>query len=174
MAKKSKLTFIFCFLFLFILIAIGLSAFFLWPREPKVEVLSVIPSQNIVIDGNQATVMWTAVVQVENPNFIAIRFDKVHADIFYENLLIGTGEELMVAFAARSTSKLAFSFSTLLNESLINTSLIQKCLNSQNVKFDIKLFLDLKIINWVGKTIIRDEDYSFNCRIPNLETLLSV
>jgi len=69
-----------CIICLLVLLAIGLTAFFLWPRVPNVELLNANNQVSVQTSGFRG--VWNVSVAVDNKNYIDWTFDKIETTVY--------------------------------------------------------------------------------------------
>jgi len=160
---------------LFLIISIVLSLL-LWVRPPNISIGGVeAPSSGseIQVTGDGLNINLGINISVENPNYFAVSFKKIEADIIYpiNNTNIGGGNETDITFHAHSQTNFTFPFTISYKKSLDPSSKIiadiaTKCGfiggSKSQITVNYKLTLGLRIV-FITISPVVSNSLSFDC-----------
>ncbi|KAJ7125477.1 hypothetical protein C8R43DRAFT_29726 [Mycena crocata] len=170
-------------IFLFVTIVLSLV---LWLRPPSISFGDVAPMTSgsaVQLTGNGINLNMGVNISVDNPNFFAVTFKKITAEIYYpiNNTAIGNGTANNLVFESNAQTNFTFPFtidySTSLDpQNLILLDLAKKCGilgNKSNLSVDYKITLGLQIL-FVTISPSISNSFSFACPLDadDLSSLL--
>jgi LEA14-like dessication related protein len=160
---------------LFLIISIVLTLL-LWVRPPNIVIGDVrAPSSGseIQLTTDGLDINLGVDIAVENPNYFAVSFKKIQANIFYpiNNTAIGGGSQTDITFHSHSQTNFTFPFTISYKKSLdpsdqILADIATKCGfingNRSQIKVNYKITLGLRII-FITISPVVSNSLSFDC-----------
>jgi len=158
----------------FLIVSIVLSLA-LWIRPPSVVIGNVQTSGVNITGGTGLSINLGVNISVNNPNYFAVNFQKIEAEIFYpiNNTLIGGGTSENIIFHSRSQTNFTFPFmlsykTTLDPQGKILIDLANKCgVNGgtkSNISVNYKITLGIRIVLVTISPVVANT-FSFLCPI---------
>jgi len=159
----------------FLIISIVL-ALLLWVRPPNITVGAVsapTSSSSIQVTSGGVNINLGVNISVNNPNYFAVSFNKIQADIFYpiNNTDIGGGNATDITFHTHSQTNFTFPFMIAYQKSLDPNNLIlvdiaTKCGfiggSRTQIKVNYKITLGLKVL-FITVSPVVSNSLSFDC-----------
>jgi hypothetical protein len=148
----------------------------LWIRPPNININDVgapMTGSAIQLQNDGLQINLGVNISVANPNYFAVAFKKVQAEIFYpiDNTLMGGGFLSNLVFNAHQTTNFTFPFAIKYQESLdpnrkVIIDIATKCGfvggAKTNIKVNYKITLGLRILFVVVSPVISNS-FSFEC-----------
>lgn len=167
-----------CVCFIVILIIVGVVVgFLLWARPPNVVFEGVGPHPDGLPQFQASGLLGFNLniglkIAVENPNFVGATFSEIKADAFDSvapNVDLGGGNITNISFDAHSNKTINFPISITYNLAndpggLILNDISSKCSSQQDLNFNYKLALTLKVLA-IPITITLNKSASFACPV---------
>ncbi|KAI9297166.1 hypothetical protein K502DRAFT_363526 [Neoconidiobolus thromboides FSU 785] len=184
---RSRTGALICGIFtILLLIGIGVGAFFLWPRIPTVELISVTQTNtNAPIDqtsfnnlfqsnNNNLQAQVNINLRVQNLNYIDIVINQITLTGDLQNNIVTIPNSLTgklpkpVALKAQNISPLILPVTIILpgTSSASNDQLMglrEVCESKQNLMFNYHISLELPLVSWTGYKPKLNNSYSFKC-----------
>jgi len=162
-------------IFLFLIISIVL-ALLLWVRPPNIVIGGVqTPTSGSTTQPTTSglTINLGVNISVENPNYFAVSFKKIQAEIFYpiNNTNVGGGTESDITFHAHSQTNFTFPFAINYQTSLdpnnkIITDIATKCGfiggSKSQISVNYKITLGLRIV-FITISPVVSNNINFDC-----------
>jgi len=160
---------------LFLIISIVLSLL-LWVRPPNITINNVGAPTNgseIQLTSDGVDINLAVDIAVQNPNYFAVDFKKIEAQIFYpiNNTNVGGGTETDIIFHSHSQTNFTFPFTISYKKSLdpsnkILVDIATKCGfiggSKTQITVDYKISLALKIVFFTISPVVSNS-MSFDC-----------
>jgi len=161
-----------CLVVTAILLAIGLTVYFVYPRDPTiVDKGADVHTFNISTSSIQFNASFW--ILMRNPNYVDIKIQRISLDVLYENETLGTIVDTSThIFPKRKTTRVTSDGKSLTVTPALETSLstntLEKAYNSYTATGGLKVTFSGPVqVSYLGFEINRDLKFSQTIRPPS-------
>lgn len=128
-----------------LILGLGLLLLILWPKPPKVTMVSIDPASSAVYD-------------VQSDNKFDVKVNRLWGQVFYQSEPIVDFDVKDVTIKKKDTTRVEIPFTPSFNENLMKW-----CLKNKNFKADVDVKVELAMLKWLGKPITKKQQITIPC-----------
>lgn len=159
---------------LLILVVLFTTIIFIFPHYPSIDILDFKPQNskpNIGDDGRMLT-LWELNINVHNPNFYALDFEKIVLEAYIRNHRVAFSSTDNVLFRARSKTSLILNVFVPIENDLSKPNIMGECLSNGSLDMDIIIGARRKVSDGFSVLLESKQEKRVPCGKSNLKNLL--